>query len=182
MTRRALFLDRDGVVNEERGYVHRREDFVFLDGVFEACRAAARLGYLLVVASNQSGIGRGLYSEAAYRRLTDWMLARFRAERVEIAAVYFDPTHPTEGRGPYRRESLSRKPAPGMLLKARDELGLDLARSALVGDSERDIQAGQAAGVGRLIRLARPGTASGAALVCASLREAVGWLATEDAR
>ena len=175
---RALFLDRDGVINADTGYVHRVEDFVFLEGVFEACRRAQALGFRLVVATNQSGIGRGLYDDAAFAALTRWMLDRFAAEGVADMRVYHEPSHPTAGQGAHRRASMRRKPAPGMLLEARDELALDLAASALVGDGEDDIAAGRAAGIGRLIRIASGPTppATAADHVCASLLDAVAWL------
>ncbi len=175
--RKALFLDRDGVINVDTGYVHRQSDFVFCPGVFAACRDAQALGYVLVIATNQSGIGRGYFSAADFAHLTDWMLARLRDEGVTVERVYHDPTHPTAGQGAYRRPSPDRKPAPGMIVRARDELGLDLAASVLVGDSERDVAAGRAAGVGTVIRLSAPSTATEADHVTASLAEAVTWLA-----
>lgn len=175
--RKALFLDRDGVINVEKNYVHRIEDFEFLPGIFELCSAAKRLGFLLVVITNQAGIGRGYYSEADYQRLTDWMLEQFRAHGVEIDRVYHCPYHPTAGIGEYRQDSFHRKPNPGMILTARDELGVDLARSVLIGDKDSDIEAGAAAGVRHLLRL---GTAaestSHEAVVVADLAAAAGWL------
>jgi D-glycero-D-manno-heptose 1,7-bisphosphate phosphatase len=151
--RKALFLDRDGVINVDRHYVHRVEDFEFLPGIFELCATAAEQGYLLVVVTNQAGIGRGLYTEADFQRLTTWMVEAFRQRGIDIARVYHCPYHPSEGVGEYRRDSFDRKPHPGMLLKARDELGLDLADSALIGDKDSDLVAGLAAGVGQLIKL-----------------------------
>lgn len=150
---RALFLDRDGVINVEKNYVHRVEDFEFMPGIFALCARARDLGYRLVVITNQAGIGRGFYTEADFQRLTGWMLGEFRARGVELARVYHCPYHPTEGIGPYRRDSFDRKPHPGMLLRARADLGLDLAESVLVGDRSSDIEAGRAASVGCLIRL-----------------------------
>jgi D-glycero-D-manno-heptose 1,7-bisphosphate phosphatase len=144
----ALLLDRDGVINVDHGYVWRIEDFEFMPGVFDLCRAARRLGWRIVVVTNQAGIGRGLYTEADYESLTDWMRGCFAAEGAAIDGVYHCPTHPTAGLGPYRVESAFRKPGPGMILQARTELGLDLARSVLVGDKLSDILAAQAAGVG----------------------------------
>jgi len=144
---KALFLDRDGTINEDLGYVGRVEDFRFLPGVFTALRQAQARGYLLIVVTNQSGIGRGHYSEADFTALTQWMIDQFAAEKITIAGVYFDPTHPTDAKGAYRRVSDARKPAPGMLLQAADALNVDLGRSAMVGDSESDMAAGQAAGV-----------------------------------
>lgn len=154
---KALFLDRDGVINVERNYVHRIEDFEFVPGIFELCITASRLGFQLVVITNQAGIARGYYGEAEYRNLTAWMLEQFRARGIEIARVYHCPYHPTAGIGEYRRESFHRKPNPGMILQARDELGLDLGRSVLVGDKDSDIEAGRKAGVGHLVKFT-PGT------------------------
>jgi D-glycero-D-manno-heptose 1,7-bisphosphate phosphatase len=157
---RALFLDRDGVINVDRGYVFRIDQFTFMPGIFELARTAVReLGLALVVTTNQSGIGRGYYDEATYEALTRWMCDRFAAERAPIARVYHCPYHPTEGVGPYRRDHPWRKPQPGMILQAAADLGLDLPASALIGDKLIDIEAGAAAGVGLLIRLdpvARP--------------------------
>lgn len=153
LPRRALFLDRDGVINVEKNYVHRIEDFEFLPGIFEFCKTAAGLGFVLVVITNQAGIGRGYYTEADFRRLTDWMLAEFQVRGILIDRVYHCPYHPTAGVGVYRRESFDRKPNPGMILKARDELGLDLAASVLIGDKDSDIEAGRTAGVGHLLLL-----------------------------
>jgi D-glycero-D-manno-heptose 1,7-bisphosphate phosphatase len=151
--RRALFLDRDGVVNVEKNYVHRVEDFQFMPGIFDLCSTAVDIGFLPVVVTNQAGIGRGYYSEDDFQRLTAWMLGAFLERGVAIARVYHCPYHPTEGLGEYRRDSFDRKPKPGMLLRARDELMLDLRRSVFVGDKESDMLAGRSAGVGHLARL-----------------------------
>lgn len=145
---RALFLDRDGVINHDMGYTHRWEDFVFIDGIFDLCRHAKAQGFALFVVTNQAGIGRGLYSESDFHALTERMCARFIAEGAPIERVYFDPTHPEHGLGEYRRESFFRKPNPGMLLRAAEEFDLSLADSVLIGDKPSDIQAGIAAGVG----------------------------------
>ena len=150
---RALFLDRDGVINADRHYVHRIEDFEFVPGIFELCSTAAELGYRLVVATNQAGIGRGLYTEADFQRLTEWMLDVFGQRGIRIARVYHCPDHPTAGIGVHRRDSFDRKPNPGMLLRAQADLGLDLRRSVFVGDKDSDMAAGRAAGVGQLVKL-----------------------------
>ena len=176
---KALFLDRDGVINVDVGYIWRPEDFIFRDGVFEACRQARALGYHLVVVTNQAGIGRGLFGEEEFQHLTAWMCARFADQNVDIARVFHAPTHPEEGIGIYRRDSIDRKPGPGMLFKARKALGLDLAASALVGDRETDIEAGLSAGVGRTLLVdsdEAPEHTKADALV-GSLADAVAWLA-----
>lgn len=151
--RKALFLDRDGVINVEKHYVYRVEDFEFLPGIFELCAAAMERGYLIVVVTNQAGIGRGYYTEVDFKHLTEWMVGAFTQRGIDIARVYHCPYHPIAGVGEYRRESFDRKPNPGMLLRARDELGLDLVGSVLIGDKDSDIVAGRAAGVGHLIKL-----------------------------
>jgi D-glycero-D-manno-heptose 1,7-bisphosphate phosphatase len=150
----ALFLDRDGVINEDRGYVHRIEDVAFLPGIFELIgRVVHELGWPVVVTTNQSGIGRGYFDEAAYRALTDWICERFRAENAALAAVYHCPYHPEHGVGAYRVDHDWRKPKPGMMLQAAAELDLDLARSAAIGDTISDMQAAHAAGIALRIRL-----------------------------
>lgn len=137
--KKALFLDRDGTINVDYGYVYQKERFDFIDGVFELCRKARRLGYLIVIATNQSGIERGYFSEADFEALTAWTLERFRGEGVEIAAVFHCPTLSGE----------DRKPKPGMFLKAKALLNIDMSASVSLGDKERDVEAGIAAGVGK---------------------------------
>ena len=167
MSRRAAFIDRDGVLNEERAFVHRIEDFVFLPGAIEALRALERAGYRRVVVTNQSGIARGLYTEADYQRLTDQVRERLRGEGVTLDAIEYCPHLADAPLAQYRRACECRKPAPGMLLKAIRALDLDPAGSFLVGDRLTDVQAGRAAGIGRcfLVRTgyALSGEAIGAA-------------------
>lgn len=145
--RPALFLDRDGVINVDREYVSTQEDFEFVDGIFELCRSAKQLGYLIFVVTNQAGIGRGYYTEQDFLKLSDWMCGVFRVEGVVIDKVFFCPSHPEYGVGEYKVDSPDRKPGPGMILQAVEEFDVDLKRSVLVGDKESDIQAGIAAGV-----------------------------------
>lgn len=146
--RRALFLDRDGVINVDHGYVSSRDNFEFMEGIFELCRRAKQLGLLIVVVTNQAGIGRGYYSEQDFLELTKWMRGVFDDQGAPIDKVYYCPYHAELGIGIYKAESPFRKPAPGMILQAADELGIDLGRSILIGDKDSDIQAGRAAGVG----------------------------------
>jgi D-glycero-D-manno-heptose 1,7-bisphosphate phosphatase len=151
--RPALLLDRDGVVNEEIDYLHKIADCRFVDGIFALCRAFAARGFAIVIATNQSGIGRGLFDEGAYAELMAWMRGEFAREGIALDAVYHCPDHPTEGKGAYRRDNPWRKPGPGMFLQAAQDLSLDLARSWCVGDKPGDIAAGRAAGVGTLVLL-----------------------------
>ena len=144
---RALFLDRDGVINVDRGYVWQITDFEFVPGIFDLCATAQQLGFAPIVVTNQAGIGRGYYTEADFVRLTTWMLERFRERDIHIRRVYHCPYHPTDGIGDYKRDSDDRKPNPGMLLRARTDFALDLAQSVLVGDKATDIEAGRRAGV-----------------------------------
>jgi D-glycero-D-manno-heptose 1,7-bisphosphate phosphatase len=143
--RRALFLDRDGVINHEVGYLHLPRDVRFVDGIFALARTAQGLGYKLVVVTNQSGIARGFYTTQQFVELMDWMRAEFAREGVTLDAVYHCPYHPIHGVGEFQRESPDRKPSPGMLLRAAADLNLDLHRSILVGDRCSDIAAARAA-------------------------------------
>lgn len=144
---RALFLDRDGVLNEEVGYLYRAEDVRWVEGAFSLCRTAMELGYKLIIVTNQSGIARGMYSEADFHILMEWMRAEFAREGVRVDAVYFCPYHPDHGLGEYKREHEDRKPGPGMLLRAAQEHALDLPESVMVGDRCSDVAAANAAGL-----------------------------------
>ncbi len=145
---RALFLDRDGVINHDSGYTLSAEKFRFIDGIFDLCRAARQSGYLLIVVTNQAGIGRGYYSEEDFFALTEWMRGRFKAEGVPIADVFYCPFHPEHGIGDYRKESFDRKPNPGMLLRAAEKHGIDMKRSIMIGDKDSDMQSASNARVG----------------------------------
>ena len=153
MNSKAVFLDRDGVINVDRSYVYKVEDFEFIQGIFDFCRHAKTLGYKLIVVTNQSGIGRGYYSEDDFSKLTDWMKQQFVINQCEIDAVYFCPYHPEKALPPYLKDSDWRKPAPGMLLQAIQDFDLNVNQSIMIGDRETDMQAAQAAGVGRKILL-----------------------------
>lgn len=174
----ALFLDRDGVINVDHPYVHTRERFEFIDGIFDLSRAAAANGYRIVVVTNQAGIGRGLYAESDFHALTAWMCAVFEARGAPVDKVYFCPFHPVHGLGRYLAESPRRKPAPGMILDAAGELDIDLGRSILVGNNESDILAGKAAGIATNVLFAPDGaTPTCAERVIGDLRDAIALLA-----
>lgn len=151
--RRALFLDKDGVVNIDHGYVCTPERTQFIDGIFALCRTATEHGYLNIVATNQAGIGRGYYTEGQFLEYMDWMRGEFRKHGAQIDAVHYCPHHPVHGLGEYLRECDCRKPRPGMLLAAQRELELDLGGCILIGDSTSDVEAGEAAGIGRICLL-----------------------------
>lgn len=153
MSRKALFLDRDGVINIEKNYVHRIGDFEFMEGIFELLSFAQSKNYLLIVITNQAGIARGYYSEDDFRLLNNWMVEQFKEKGINIDRVYYCPFHPTHGTGNYKKDSNFRKPAPGMILQASEELEIDLSRSVLVGDKESDIEAGIKAGIPKNILL-----------------------------
>lgn len=145
--RPTAFLDRDGVLNRDHGYVHRSEDFEWLPGAREAIKHLNDAGYLAVVVSNQAGIARGLYAPADVERLHRWINAELAKVGAHVDAFYYCPHHPTEGKGEYRRVCDCRKPAAGMLLQAIREWPINPKRSFMVGDKEIDMQAAAAAGI-----------------------------------
>lgn len=147
--RQAAFLDRDGVINRDRAYVSRWEDFEFVPGAVDAMRRLKQAGYALVVVTNQSGIARGYYSEAQYQALTAAMQQALLDAGAAVDAVYHCPHHPKGKVAELAIDCDCRKPAPGMILRAAKELNLSLADSILVGDKPSDIEAARAAGVGR---------------------------------
>jgi D-glycero-D-manno-heptose 1,7-bisphosphate phosphatase len=143
---RGVILDRDGTLVADNGFVHRVEDLRLLDGVVPGLRRLAELGFRLVIATNQSGVARGLFGEADMQAFNDALCRRLADEGITIEAVYCCTVHPTEGIGQYRCDSPLRKPQPGMILQAAEEHELDLAASYVIGDKKSDILAGQAAG------------------------------------
>ena len=153
----AVFLDRDGVLNEDRGYVHRWEDFSFLPGAIDALRRLQQKGYLLVVITNQSAVARGLCSEADVLALHERMCAFLREQGIELAGIYYCPHHPQGSVSDYAIVCSCRKPEPGMILRAAREHGIDLSRSLLVGDKLSDLEAGRAAGIPSLYLVVLPG-------------------------
>lgn len=145
--RAALFLDRDGVINEDLGYVHSPDRTRWLPGVFERVRTATARGMLPIVVTNQAGIGRGYYTEAVFLEYTRWIHTEFRRRSAPLFATYYCPHHPTAGRGRYLRSCTYRKPGPGMLVQAMADWGIRGACSRMVGDKHSDRIAALAAGV-----------------------------------
>lgn len=166
MSHKALFLDRDGVVNVEKNYLHKIEDFELMDGIVEVCRAYQEQGYLIIIVTNQSGISRGYYTEDDFVRLSEWMVGHFHELGITITHIYHCPHH----------ESIDglcecRKPEPGMFIQAQKEYDLDMSSSVMIGDNERDIEASLKAGVGINILLSTDAVMSNANRIIPSLRE-----------
>lgn len=135
---RALFLDRDGVINEDYGYVHKIEDFHFREGIFDVCRAAQQARMKIIVVTNQAGIGRGFYNSSDYRVVTEYMISRFASENAQIASVYHCPYHPRAGLGHFKYNSFDRKPYPGMLIQACRDHHINPSLSIMIGDKDTD--------------------------------------------
>lgn len=144
---KAVFLDRDGVINVDHGYVCRPEDFCFARGAVQGMQQILNAGYKLVVITNQSGIARGFYTEKDYEALTAHMQAELANAGVHLCGVYHCPHLPDAAVDAYRKDCDCRKPGPGMILRAAQDHGIDLSQSILVGDKQSDIAAGRAAGV-----------------------------------
>ncbi|KPU82763.1 D,D-heptose 1,7-bisphosphate phosphatase [Psychromonas sp. PRT-SC03] len=167
--KRAIFIDRDGVLNVDHGYISKVDDFEFIEGAIDALRGFQEKGYLLVLITNQSGIARGYFSEEQFNTLTQWMDWSLTDRGVDLDGIYYCPHHAKHGLGEYKVECDCRKPKPGMLLEAIKELNIDVTESILVGDKISDIQAGIAAGVktNYLVRSGKEVTIEGETLATA---------------
>jgi len=150
---RAIVMDRDGTVCDEVGYVNHVSRIRLLPRSAEAIRRAREAGLKTAIVTNQAGVARGYFDEALIHRVHDRVREMLAAEGASVDAIYYCPHHPDAGNGPYRKDCDCRKPRPGMLLRARDELGLDLARSYMVGDSVRDVEAGHRVGATTILVL-----------------------------
>lgn len=146
--RPALFLDRDGVINVDRGYVARIEEFEWIDGAVDCVRAFKSRGWFVFIVTNQSGIAFGHYSEDDMQRVHDHMCRGFEAGGTSVDAIYNCPYHAEGSLSLYRKDSFDRKPKPGMLLQAMAEFPVRRELSFLIGDKQTDIDAAHAAGVG----------------------------------
>ncbi len=142
----ALFLDRDGTIIREAGYLQRMEDIEFLPGAVEAIRRINKAGWKCVIISNQSGVGRGYFSEETVRRINTELITLLRQEMAIIDGIYYCPHHP-EGSPPYNIQCNCRKPAPGLVFKAAAELNIDIAASAIIGDKYSDVQTARRLGI-----------------------------------
>lgn len=147
MGKKAIFLDRDGTINVDHGYVHQIDDFQFIDGVGKALKQLQDKGWLLVLVTNQSGIARGYFSEDQFLQLTEWLDWSLDEDYgVVLDGIYYCPHHP-DGQGEYRENCDCRKPQAGMFVQAIKDLGIDPAKSVMVGDKLEDMLAAKNAGV-----------------------------------
>jgi D-glycero-D-manno-heptose 1,7-bisphosphate phosphatase len=141
---KTIFLDRDGVINKDINYLHKIDDFEFIDGIFDVCLYFQSLGYKIIIITNQSGISRGYYSHSDYQKVTQWMLDQFRYKNINILDVFHCPHGPDS-------TCDCRKPKPGMFLKAKDKYNTDMEKSWMIGDKERDTIAANSAGIDNTI-------------------------------
>jgi len=138
MSQKALFLDRDGIINEDTAYPHKPEQIIFTEGIFDLCRKAIQKGHLIIVVTNQAGVAKGLFTEEDVIALHEWMKMKFREQGIEICAFYFSPYHPKATVEKYRKESECRKPGAGMIRQAVIDYDIDLSQSLMVGDKTSD--------------------------------------------
>ncbi len=159
----AVFLDRDGTLNIDHGYVQEIDNFQFIDGAIEALQTLKKMGFTLVLITNQSGIARGMFTEDQFMQLTEWMDWSLADRDVDLDGIYFCPHLSDAPVEAYRQQCDCRKPQPGMLLLAQKHLNIDMAASYMVGDKTKDMLAGAAAGVGTkvLVRSGKTVTAEG---------------------
>ena len=144
MTIKTIFLDRDGVVNEEMEYLYKVSDFRFINGVFEACIDFQSKGYHIIILSNQSGISRGIYTENDYQILTKWILKEFKRRHIKILDILHCPHGPSSN-------CECRKPKPGLFIKAKNQYSIDMENSWMIGDKESDISAANSCGINKTI-------------------------------
>jgi D-glycero-D-manno-heptose 1,7-bisphosphate phosphatase len=140
MTIKTIFLDRDGVVNKEINYLHKIEDCSFINGIFEACQYFKSLGYQIIIVTNQSGISRGYFSEKDFQIITNWMINQFKCNDINILDIFHCPHSP-------KSNCDCRKPKPGMFISAKNKHNIDMEKSWMIGDTERDITAANLAGI-----------------------------------
>ena len=140
MSLKTIFLDRDGVINQDLKYVYKINDFIFIKGIFESCLYLQNLGYKIIIVTNQSGISRGYFSENDYQKLTKWMLNEFNNNQINILDIFYCPHGP-------KSNCSCRKPNTGLLIEAQMKYSIDMENSWMIGDKESDISAAINAGV-----------------------------------
>ncbi len=162
----ALFLDRDGVVNVEKEYLYKIEDFELIDGIVDICLKYQNQGFLIIIVTNQSGIARGYYSEEEFAHLSGWMVEHFKTLGITLNRIYHCPHHES-----INGSCTCRKPEAGMFLEAQKEFDIDMKHSVMIGDNERDIDAALKAGVQTNYLLSQDATISKANKIIHSLEE-----------
>lgn len=169
---KALFLDRDGVVNHDIGYASQPEQIEFMPGIFELCKHAALQQYKIIIVTNQSGIARGYYSEHDFQNLSQWMRAQFAAHGIHIDAIYHCPHHPA-----LTGVCSCRKPEPGMILSAIEHFAINASHSVMIGDNVSDMLAASRAGIAtRLLLTDQLITDTSATAHIHSLEQAIAYL------
>jgi len=139
---KALFIDRDGVINVDKGHVFMKENFEFTEGIFGLIKSYFNSGFQIIVITNQAGIAKGIYTENDFLKLIEWMITQFENNGITVTKVYYCPHHP-DITGPCQ----CRKPKPGMILNAVKEFDLDIKECVLIGDMETDLASGRSAGI-----------------------------------
>ncbi len=150
----AIFFDRDGTINRDHGYVYKIDNFQFIEGAIEAMIELKKMGYALILITNQSGIAIGLFTEEQFLELTEWMNWSLIDHGIGLDAIYYCPHHPNAIEQKYKQICNCRKPKPNMLLKAQKELNINMKASYMVGDKISDIQAGKEANIGTNVLVA----------------------------
>lgn len=168
---RALFLDRDGVINLDVGYAYHPNQIEFVPGIFEFCEKFQAAKYLLIVVTNQSGIGRGYYTESQFLHLSKWMADQFEQHNVFLKRTYYCPHHPVHAKGKYLQKCGCRKPAPGLIIEAINDYNIDPNTSIFIGDKESDMQAANSAGIVNRIFLGTTNSDSEATIELANLQD-----------
>lgn len=136
--KKALFLDRDGVINEDIEYPHKPRHIIFKPGIFDFCKAALKKGYIIVVVTNQAGVAKGYFTEDDVKSLHEWMKGEFVKHGIPIDAFYYCPYHKDAKVEAYKKDSYCRKPRPGMFIQAAEELDIEIDKSIVIGDKPSD--------------------------------------------
>lgn len=169
---KALFLDRDGVINQDIGYASQSADIVFVEGIFELCQFAKQQGFLIIITTNQSGIARGYYTEQDLQQLNQWFIQQFQQHNVTIDAIYHCPHHPE-----ITGDCDCRKPNPGMLQQAIEKFAIAPTNSLMIGDKDSDMLAAKLAGVTtRLLFTEKSQLSDNATAIIHSLNQAKSYL------
>ncbi|MCK5780172.1 MAG: D-glycero-beta-D-manno-heptose 1,7-bisphosphate 7-phosphatase [Psychrilyobacter sp.] len=145
--KKCVFLDRDGNINVEVDYLHKVEDFKFIEGAIDAIKIFKELGYLVVVVTNQSGVARGYYDESSVLELHNHLQNEVKLIGGDIDGFYYCPHHPEKGIGSYKKKCDCRKPEPGMFYSAKRDLNIDFSKSIMVGDKISDVKGGMNLGM-----------------------------------